>query len=125
MNARHKLRPPRKCIIVLLDQAARLCIQRAVWVGLNQKTGDGDQHIAQCELRIPVALQRLHAHAAGLRLDVGMEDGRAEVGRRRLLRVIGRDAEMQLPYAAGIGGVRGSGEENIELGEIITSVCAG
>lgn len=54
-----------------------------------------------------------------------MEDGCAKVRSRRLLWVLRRNIEVQLPYSSGEGRVRRPGEKNVELREIVNIVGAG
>ena len=117
INTRHQPSPSLKHLKPLLNQRARLSIQRTVRIRLDQQTRDGNQHIAQRQPGIPVALQRLDAHAAALGVDVGVEDGRSEAGGWRALRVLGRDGQVEFPDAGGEGGVERAGEEDVEVGE--------
>lgn len=54
-----------------------------------------------------------------------MENGRSEVGRGWLLRVLGWDAEMQLPHACRERSIGGTGEEHIKLGEVVCRIYTG
>jgi len=119
MDARHQLRPTRIRLVIILDQTARVGVQRTVRVRLDEQTPDHHQHVAERELSIPVPLQRLHAHATGLRVDVGMEDGRAEVRGRRVLGVVGGDVEVEFEDAGRERGVRWAGEEDVQLGQVV------
>ena len=119
MYTRHKFRSPRERSIVLLYQRARLGVQRAVRVRLDQQTADGHEHISQGQPAVPIALQRLHAHPTALGIDVGVEDAGPEVSRRRLLWIFGWNRQVKLPYSGGEWSVRWPGEEDVELAEVV------
>lgn len=53
-----------------------------------------------------------------------MEYRRAEMGSRRLLRVIGGNGKMQLPHAVLKRSVRGTSDQDVELREIVRVRCA-
>lgn len=75
--------------------------------------------MAQRQLAVPIALERLNAYTKSLRVDIGVEDGRSEVRSRWLFGVVGWDVEMELPHALGEGCMCWTGKEDVELCEIV------
>jgi hypothetical protein len=81
INPRHQPRPALKNLKPFLYERTSLRVQRTIRVRLDEQAAYRDQHISQRQLRVPIALQRLDAHAARLRIDIWMEDWRSEVCR--------------------------------------------
>ena len=67
--------------MVLDEQRAGLGVERAGRVRTQQQAADGQQDVAQRQVRAPVALERVDAHGARGAVDVWVKDLGAEVRR--------------------------------------------
>lgn len=66
-------RSPTKLFPVLQQQLARFFIERALRIGIYQKTLDCDQDMREPIRRLPVLLEGVHANLTGAG-DIGVED---------------------------------------------------